>query len=34
MSLDLTRKVFLLIPSLNPSKEFIKYIDELIENDF
>ena len=29
MSLDLTKKVFLLIPSLNPNKEFIQYIDEL-----
>ena len=35
MSLNLvTRKVFLLIPSLNPNSEFVKYIDELIENNF
>ena len=34
MSLDLTKKIFILIPALNPSEEFEKYINELIENGF
>lgn len=31
---DLTKKVLILIPALNPASDFEKYIDELIENGF
>lgn len=33
MSLDFT-KIFILIPALNPTEEFIKYVNELIDNNF
>lgn len=34
MSLKLENKVAILIPALNPKKEFITYVDELIANGF
>ena len=34
MSLDINKKITILIPALNPTKEFIEYINELIENGF
>lgn len=34
LDLDKNDKVFILIPSLNPTNDLIKYIDELIENNF
>ena len=34
MSLDSDKKILILIPALNPPKEFINYIELLIENNF
>ena len=34
MSLDINKKITILIPALNPTKEFIEYINELNENGF
>ena len=34
MSLDINKKITILIPALNPTEEFIEYINELIENGF
>lgn len=34
MSSDLDKKILILIPALNPTKEFEEYVDLLIKNDF
>lgn len=34
MSLDLNKNALILIPALNPTKEFVDYVKELIENGF
>ena len=34
MSLDLDKKVLIVIPSLEPEESFIKYVEELVKNNF